>query len=78
MQDLIRSAGLHLVRPRGPYDIQAIPSGPGEGGDGLLQMLLALINAAQNQLVLATPYLVPDDALILALRGAAGRGSRSR
>ena len=37
-------------------------------------MLLALISAAQNELVLTTPYLVPDDALILALRGAAGRG----
>lgn len=74
MLDLIHSAGLHLVRPQGPSDIQAIPSGPGEGGDGLLQMLLALISAAQNELVLTTPYLVPDDALILALRGAAGRG----
>ncbi len=74
LQELIRSAGLHLVQPQGPADIQAIPSGPGEGGDGLLQMLLALINAAQNELVLTTPYLVPDDCLILALRGAACRG----
>jgi cardiolipin synthase len=37
-------------------------------------MLLALVNAAQEELVLTTPYLVPDDAMILALRGAAGRG----
>jgi len=74
IQELIRSAGLHLVQPQGPIDIQAIPSGPGEGGDGLLQMLLALINAAHNELVLTTPYLVPDDSLILALRGAACRG----
>ena len=74
MQDLIHSAGLHLVQPQGPADIQVIPSGPGESGDCLLQMLLGLINAAQNELVLTTPYLVPDDAMILALRGAAGRG----
>ena len=74
LQALIRSAGLHLVRPEGPSDVQAIPSGPGEGGDGLLQMLLALINAAQNEMVLTTPYLVPDDSLMLALRGAACRG----
>jgi len=74
MHDLIRGLGLHVVQPRGPADIQAIPSGPGEGGDSLLQMLLALINAAQKELVLTTPYLVPDDSLILALRGAAGRG----
>ena len=74
MRDLIDSAGLHLVQPLGPADIQVVPSGPGETGDGLLQMLLALINAAQDELVLTTPYLVPDDAMILALRGAAGRG----
>ena len=74
MQDLIHSAGLHLTRPQGRADIQVIPTGPGETGDGLLQMLLALVNAAQEELVLTTPYLVPDDALVLALRGAAGRG----
>ena len=37
-------------------------------------MLLALINAAHEELVLTTPYLAPDDAFIYALRGAAGRG----
>ena len=74
LDGLIESAGLHLVQPDGPADIQVIPSGPGQTGDGLLQMLLALINAAQDELVLTTPYLVPDDAMIVALRGAAGRG----
>ena len=37
-------------------------------------MLLALIYAAREELVLTTPYLAPDDAMITALRGAAGRG----
>ena len=37
-------------------------------------MILALINAAQDELVLTTPYLVPDDSLLRAMRGAAGRG----
>lgn len=49
-------------------------SGPGETGDGLLQMILALLNAAQRELVLTTPYLVPDDSMIVALRGAAASG----
>jgi cardiolipin synthase len=74
--DLVKSAGLHLVEPSGPADIQVIPSGPGESGDTLLQMILALINAAQNELILTTPYLVPDESLLRALRGAAGRGVR--
>ena len=74
LQKLIESTGLRLVAPRGSADIQVIPSGPGLTEDGLLQMLLALINAARDELVLTTPYLVPDDTMIRALRGAAGRG----
>lgn len=74
VQKLIDSAGLGRARPTGTANIQVVPSGPGETGDGLLQMLLGLINAARQELVLTTPYLVPDDAVIVALRGAAGRG----
>lgn len=74
LQEVIDSAGLSLVEPAGSVDIQVIPSGPGYSGDGLLQMLLALINAARDELVLTTPYLAPDDAMTLALRGAAARG----
>ena len=74
LEPLIASAGLGAARPEGAANIQVVPSGPGETMDGLLQMLLALINAAKHELVLTTPYLVPDDAMIVALRGAAGRG----
>jgi cardiolipin synthase len=74
VQKLIDSAGLGGARPTGTANVQVVPSGPGETGDGLLQMLLGLINAARQELVLTTPYLVPDDAMIVALRGAAGRG----
>jgi cardiolipin synthase A/B len=71
---LIETAGLGVAQPGGATNIQVVPSGPGESVDGLLQMILALINAARHELVLTTPYLVPDDAVIVALRGAAGRG----
>jgi cardiolipin synthase len=53
-----------------------VPAGPGESGDALLQMLLAVINSAREELVLTTPYFVPDDSMLRALRGAAGRGVR--
>ena len=74
LQHVVESAGLHLVESDGTVDIQVIPSGPGYSGDGLLQMLLALINAARDELVLTTPYLAPDDSMSRALRGAAARG----
>jgi len=74
IEELIEDVDLRLVASQGPADIQVIPSGPGETDDSLLQMLLALINAARRELVLTTPYLVPDESLLRALRGAAGRG----
>ncbi len=74
MADIISRNGLRLVEPQGTADIQVVPSGPGQSEDGLLQMILALINAAESELVLTTPYLVPDDSLLRALRGAAARG----
>jgi cardiolipin synthase len=71
---LIDGAGLGRAQPTGTANVQVVPTGPGQSEDGLLQMILGLINAARDELVLTTPYLVPDDAMILALRAAAARG----
>lgn len=76
VDELVESARIGLAPPKGKADIQVIASGPGETGDGLLLMLLALINAANEELILTTPYFVPDESLLRALRGAAGRGVR--
>jgi len=73
-QNVIAGASAGNVKFLGMADVQVVPAGPGETGDGLLQMLLALISSAQNELVLTTPYLVPDESILRALRGAAGRG----
>lgn len=74
VEALVARARLGGALPVGAASIQVVASGPGETGDGLLQMILALLNAARRELVLTTPYLVPDDSMILALRGAAARG----
>lgn len=74
IETIVAAAELGLVGPKGTEDMQVVPSGPGEGGDGLLQMLLAVINSARRELLLTTPYFVPDDSMLRALRGAAGRG----
>jgi cardiolipin synthase len=37
-------------------------------------MVLACVNHAQQELVMTTPYLIPDESLLQALRGAAARG----
>lgn len=76
--ELIELAKLKMVEPIGQTDIQVIPSGPGESGDAQLQMILAAINSAQNEIVLTTPYFVPDESLLRAIRGAAARGVQVR
>ncbi|MDA0832518.1 MAG: cardiolipin synthase [Planctomycetota bacterium] len=78
INELIARFELRLAEPIGSVDIQVIPSGPGQTIDGLLQMLVALINSAEKEVTLTTPYLVPDESLLRALRGAAGRGVKVR
>ena len=75
IRQLIESADLPRAHGVGQADVQVIPSGPGESSDALLQMLLGLINGARRELILTTPYFVPDEAMLRALRGAAGRGA---
>lgn len=77
VEDEMRKARIELSEATGKADIQVVPSGPGESGDALLQMLLALINSAQREVIMTTPYLVPDDSLLRAIRGAAARGVKT-
>lgn len=68
---------IQIEAPNAQYDaceVQVVPSGPGMREEAVHQMLLIAIYSAKTQLVLTTPYFVPDDALILALRSAAMRG----
>ncbi|MHB0960243.1 MAG: cardiolipin synthase [Pirellulaceae bacterium] len=76
IESILQDAALGQIKANGTEDVQVIPSGPGESQDGLLQMLLAVVSSAREELVLTTPYFVPDDSLLRALRGAAGRGVR--
>jgi cardiolipin synthase len=53
---------------------QVLPSGPGFDDDNNLSLFVALFHAAQNKIVIANPYFVPDDAMMLAITSAAMRG----
>ena len=58
------------------HHLQLIPSGPFITGDCIQQILLLALYQARESLVLTTPYFVPDDPLVAALRSAADRGVR--
>ena len=73
---LAETAGMEHQPTAGPADVQIVPSGPGQGitDDGILQMLVKLIYEADKEIVLTTPYFVPDDSMLRALRTAASHG----
>jgi len=58
----------------GETDVQVIPSGPGVTGNSIYQLLLMSIYSAQREIVMTTPYFVPDEAVSTALLTAAEGG----
>ncbi|MBV9489077.1 MAG: cardiolipin synthase [Verrucomicrobia bacterium] len=51
-----------------------VPSGPGYAHENGQELIIALLYAARERVVITTPYFVPDDPFLLALRSAALRG----
>ncbi|MCB1857382.1 MAG: cardiolipin synthase [Gammaproteobacteria bacterium] len=56
--------------------LQVIPSGPVLRYMAIHQLLTTTLFAARHELVITTPYFVPDDSLKMALLSAAQRGVR--
>lgn len=54
--------------------IQFVPSGPGLVPEAIHNLLLTTIYAARRELILTTPYFIPDEPLLAALKAAAQRG----
>ena len=54
--------------------VQLVPSGPGFERGGIHDLLLTTIYTARRELILTSPYFVPDNAILSALKSAALRG----
>lgn len=54
--------------------VQVAPSGPGLHPEAIHQLLLSAIYSAHEELVLTTPYFVPEESMLTALLSAALRG----
>jgi cardiolipin synthase len=61
-------------RTTGDVLAQALPSGPGVETENNWLLFNALFHQAQERIVIATPYFVPDDTLRTAIVTAARRG----
>jgi cardiolipin synthase len=58
----------------GDLDCQVVPSGPGFPGENNLRMFNSLVYAAQERIILVSPYFVPDDSMLYAITTAAQSG----
>jgi cardiolipin synthase len=58
----------------GGAPMQIVPTGPVSPAESFRRLFLGIADSAQHQLVLTTPYFVPDEATLLALQTAADRG----
>jgi cardiolipin synthase len=57
---------------------QLLPSGPGYQRENAEEFFIALLYAARQRVVITTPYFVPDEPFLSALRSAARRGVEVR
>ncbi|WP_313355236.1 cardiolipin synthase [Microbacterium sp.] len=69
--------GIDITRvetSRGDLDCQIVPSGPGFEVENNLRLFLGLLYAAQDRIMIVSPYFVPDEALLAAVTSAVDRG----
>jgi cardiolipin synthase len=62
------------VPARGEALVQLVPSGPQPRPMAILQLLLSTIYSARRELIITTPYFVPDDSVLTALMSVAHSG----
>jgi cardiolipin synthase len=62
------------VRAAGTSVAQVLPSGPGYPSENTRDLFIALLYAARRSVVITTPYFIPDEPFLQALRAAATRG----
>jgi cardiolipin synthase A/B len=53
-----------------------VPSGPGFEGENNLRLFLALLYNAREQVIITSPYFVPDESMLTAITTATQRGVR--
>jgi cardiolipin synthase len=57
-----------------PLDAQVVPSGPGFDGENNLRLFNSLLYAATKQVIITSPYFVPDGSMLYAITTAAQSG----
>lgn len=58
----------------GTHALQALPSGPDVKGDALLEVILNSIYTAKRKIWIITPYFIPDEFILQAMKIASYKG----
>jgi len=58
----------------GQQSLQALPSGPDVKGDALLEVILNSIYTAKRRIWIITPYFIPDEFILQAMKIASHKG----
>jgi cardiolipin synthase len=74
LEALIPDNAEDMPAPAGQAIAQVLPSGPGYRAGTIHQLLLTAVYCARRELIMTTPYFVPDEAFVDALQAAAHRG----
>ena len=72
--DRIRLIVDQFGQPQNNIAVQLVPSGPGFTSKAINNLLMSTIFAAREEIILTTPYFIPDEALLTTLSSAALRG----
>ena len=65
---------LSKVKDYGDVDCQIIPSGPGFDSENNLKLFNSLMYNAQKDIIISSPYFVPEESMLMALTTASERG----
>ena len=74
LENLKQAHDVQPVNKTGNVALQIVPSGPYPNPMAIQQIILAAIYSASEELVITTPYFVPDESLMTALVSAAHQG----
>jgi len=65
---------LAVAKPSGDSIVHVVPSGPTSRVDAIHQSLVTMLSVAQREIMMTTPYFVPDAAIKAAIVSASLRG----
>ncbi len=74
LQSLAETSDIHPVAWHGEAAVQVVPTGPLVHNEAMLALLLTALYSANHEIILTSPYFVPEEPIVQALVSAALRG----